>query len=299
MEAKSSFSQRHPYLFGTLIILAAAALLSGLAAALRTWGEGGELSTSLGSEKIGIVRVEGDIFNTEPITKWIRELGDDATVKGVVVRINSPGGLVAPSQELFLAIRKLAEKKPVVASMGSVAASGGYYAAVGARYIMANPGTLTGSIGVKADIPNVTKLLEKVGVDFTLLASGKLKNAGSPYKEITPEQREYLQALIMDMHQQFVGDVAEARQMELAKVEAVADGRALTGRQAKEAGLVDELGGYHEAIAHIRKECDLHGKIPLRDGPPRERANFLREVLSESVHDVVGELLRSGGPRAE
>ena len=276
-----SYSQRHPYLFGFAVIIAAVALVTGAMAALASLARFGSFERTFAEAQIGVVRVEGEILFSEPYTDWIDELAEDERVKGVIVRIDSPGGLVAPSQEIYGALLKLAEKKPVVASMGSVAASGGYYVAAAAGTIIANPGTLTGSIGVKAELPNLEKLLDKIGVSFNEIASGRLKNAGSPYRAMTPEERDYFQAMVMDIHRQFVADVASAREMPVEKVEALADGRALTGNQALDAGLVDELGGFAQAVELVKDECGLTGRVPLKDGPPAAEESLVRRVLSE------------------
>lgn len=281
-EAKTpSFSQRHPYLFGFVVIVAAVVLVTGAMAAFMSLTRFGRFESSFAEDQIGVVRVEGEILFSEPYTDWIAELAEDDSVKGVIVRIDSPGGLVAPSQEIYAAILKLAEKKPVVASMASVAASGGYYVAAAAGTIVANPGTLTGSIGVKAEMPNFEKLLDKIGVSFNEIASGKLKNAGTPYREMTPEERAYFQSMVMDIHRQFVSDVAAAREMPVEKVEALADGRALTGSQALDAGLVDELGGFDHAVDLVKDECGLTGRVPLKEGPPAEEESIIRRVLNE------------------
>ncbi|CCO22690.1 signal peptide peptidase SppA [Maridesulfovibrio hydrothermalis] len=283
---KNSFSVRHPFLFGFSLLLMAVVLLWGAAAFFN----GNTVLFS--SEKIGIVNVQGTITNSLPTVKFLRKLRRDKSVKGVLLRINSPGGTIAPSQELYHAVKSFADEKPIVASFGTVAASGGYYAAAPATKIMASSGSITGSIGVKAEYANFSRLMDKVGVRPVVITSGSLKGAGSPYSELTPEQREYLTRLIMDMHNQFVDDVAAARKLDRKKVEEIADGRAMTGREAKELGLVDRIGGYEDSVAVLKALCGLEGDIPVIEGPEIEKP-LIREILGyfglKPVGSVAGE----------
>jgi len=283
MPNKLHFSQKHPFLFGFTLITAAVILLVGVMAALRFWAFGGSDQNPLlrsSGKKLGMVRIDGLIANPERITRWITDLREDSSVLGVLLRINSPGGAVAPSQEIYRSVKRLADVKPVVASMGSVAASGGYYAAAPAHTIMANPATITGSIGVIMELSNMEGLFEKLGLKRESLTSGKFKDAGSPFKPMTPEERKYLQGLIMDLHGQFVADVAAARKMEVSEVEILADGRAMTGKQALEAGLVDKLGGLEESIDLLKSMCGVKGKIAVVEGP-ETKTNLLWEILGK------------------
>lgn len=273
------FSQRHPFIFGFMLIMVAMVLLGGTMAALRVWLFGDELAIHPGA-KLGIVRLEGPIVGSEKVNDWIAELKRDDSVKGVLVRVNSPGGVVAPSQEMFQAVRKLAKVKPVVCSMASMAASGGYYVACGADVVFANPGTITGSIGVRSEFVDLRSLMEKLGIRHELFVTGKYKGMGSPFHEITPAQREQLQGMIDDVHSQFVHDVAEARKMDVTVVENLAQGQPFTGRQAQENGLVDKLGGMDDALTYLKAMCKLEGKVPLRDGPETKKSGLLKELLS-------------------
>ncbi len=295
-ETKPRFSEQHPLLFGLVLIILAVALFMGAMAFFRTLG--GKGTRPLSGDKLGLCKIEGMITDAREVTDFLRELKDDDSVKGVVLRIDSPGGAVAPSQELFLAVQALAKVKPVVVSMGTAAASGGYYAAAPATLIVANAGSVTGSIGVRAEYVNLQGLMEKLGLKSDMLASGKLKAAGSPTQPLTPEQRAYLMALIMDLHQQFVADVAEARKMPLDAVEKIADGRALTGRQALEAGLVDKLGGLETATATLREMVKLSDKAPLLEGPEK-KLPLLPRLLGATLQALVTALSdapqRAGG----
>ncbi len=269
---KNGFSVRHPFLFGFSLLLMAVALLWGAAAFFH-----GKVDL-FSAGKIGVVNVQGTIINSLPTVKFLRDLRRDDSVKGVLLRVNSPGGTIAPSQELYHAVKRLAEVKPIVASFGTVAASGGYYAAAPATKIMASSGSITGSIGVKAEYANFHQLMEKVGVKPIIITSGKMKAAGSPFSELTPEQREYLTNLIMDMHNQFIDDVASARKLDREQVEKIADGRAITGREAKELGLVDRIGGFEESVTVLKALCNIEGDVNVIEGP-EEKKPLIKEIL--------------------
>lgn len=263
----AKFSEQHPLLFGILLIILAVALFTGAMAFFR--GLGNKNSTLTG-DKIGLCKIEGMITDAHEVVAFLQELRTDESVKGVLLRIDSPGGSVAPSQELYQAVQELAKVKPVVVSMGTVAASGGYYAAAPATLIVANPGSITGSIGVRAEYVNIQGLLDKLGLKSDLLVTGKLKGAGSPTQPLTKEQRAYLMALIFDLHQQFVTDIATARGMDEAAVAKLADGRAMTGRQALELKLVDKLGGQELAMATLRDMVKAEANIPVLEGPEKK-----------------------------
>ena len=272
--ARPSFSQRHPFIFGFLLILAAVALFMGASAALRhlTGGTG-----PFAGPRVGVVRVEGMIADISKTTAWMDTLRDEPSVRGVLLRVDSPGGGVAASQELLDAVRRMARVKPVVVSMGTVAASGGYYISLGATRVIANPATLTGSIGVKMELPNVQGLMDKLGLARQTLVSGDMKDAGSPFREMTPQEREYLQSIVMDMYDQFVTEVANSRNLPVEKVRAVADGRALTGRQAHELGLVDALGGMDVAQTDLQQLCGIVERPVLVEQP--KPSSWLRDAL--------------------
>lgn len=279
MQAKTRFSQRHPFLFGVGILIAAVVLVMGATAALRHYLFDGELITG---DRLGVVHVEGMILDSRAVTEWMRKLREDEHVVGVLLRINSPGGAVAPSQEIYQGVKRLAAVKPVVASMSSLGASGGYYAAAAANKIVANPATITGSIGVIMELSNFEELMEKIGVGHESLASGKMKDAGSPFKPMTDEEREYLKGVVMDLHGQFVTDVAEGRKLEREKVLELADGRVFTGRAALENGLIDELGDLERSFELLKEMCNVKGKIPVVEGPPKE-TSLMRELFGFEI----------------
>lgn len=276
-ESRLRFSQRHPLLFGFMIITAAVALLIGAMAAFRFFLYGGP--QFLGRPSLGLVHVNGVILDSRPVVDFINDLRDDPSVIGVVLRVESPGGAIGPSQEIHRAVQRLVERKPVVVSMGSLAASGGYYVSCPATLIYANPGTLTGSIGVKMEMTNLQGLMDKLGIDHQTLVSGPFKDTPSPFGNLTAEEEEYLQALVLDLFEQFVLDVAAGRSMDVEKVRELADGRILTGRQALDAGLVDEMGGLEEAFESLKQLCKVTEELPVIEGPEEEHS-LLSDLLS-------------------
>nr|WP_246325345.1 signal peptide peptidase SppA [Dissulfurirhabdus thermomarina] len=251
-------------------------------------------------DKVGVVPVTGVIDDPAPTLKALREFRLDASIKAVVVRIDSPGGAVGASQEIYEEIRRLDAVKPVVASMGSVAASGGYYAALGARKIIANPGTVTGSIGVILKIPNLGRLLQKLGIRTTVVKSGKLKDLGSVTRDLTPAERRVLQGVMSDIHRQFIEAVARSRGLEVTAVEPLADGRILSGRQARDAGLLDELGNFSLAVQRAAELARIEGE-PTLVYPRKDRMTLLRELLeeegAEGLARLAGRLADSLRPR--
>ncbi len=274
MRARAKFSQRHPLLFGLALIIMAVALFLGGSAIFRGFVPSGS------GERFGVVHIEGMILDAEPVINFIHELEDDPTIVGVLLRVNSPGGAIAPSQELFQAVKRLNELVPVVASYGVVAASGGYYASCPAEHIVANPGSVTGSIGVLIEYLDASELAKKWGIRLELLATGAQKGAGSPLRELTPAQRQVFQDMLMDMHDQFVSDVAISRRMLKVDVLALADGRAYTGRQALRVGLVDSLGSFDDALEILMNYSELSEVPELVEGPV-ELVPFIDQVLGQ------------------
>jgi len=200
------------------------------------------------SGKVGLVRIEGVILESEDVIEELKTFSKDSSIKAIVLRINSPGGAVTPSQEIYDEIIKLRKDKKVIASLGTVAASGGYYIASSADKIVANPGTLTGSIGVIMEIPNFEGLMKKIGVERRVIKSGKHKDMSSVFKSMTEEEREILQSVLDDVHEQFIKAVSDGRGIEYKKVKDLADGRIFTGKKAKEIGLIDVLGNLEDAV---------------------------------------------------
>ena len=216
-------------------------------------------SASIG-DKVAVIDITGAISRTQTVIDQIHQYRDDQAVKAIVLRINSPGGSVAPVQEIHSELKKL--EKPIVASMGSTAASGGYYIAVIADEILANPGTLTGSIGVIMQFTKIKGLYEKIGLEQQVVKSGRFKDTGSPVRDLTDEERELLQATLDDVHNQFIDAVSEGRQEHLTREEivALADGRIFSGQQALEHKLVDQLGNLPDAIERAGELGGIEGK---------------------------------------
>ncbi len=212
------------------------------------------------TEKVAIVRIEGPIFDSGNVISEIKEYVKDQSIKALILRVDSPGGAVAPCQEIYEEIKKAAAKKKVVVSMGSVAASGGYYVSAPADRIVANPGTLTGSIGVIMEIPNVEGLMDKIGIKTEVIKTGRHKDMASVFRKLGKEERDILQSVLDDVHEQFIKAVSEARKMPVEVVRELADGRVFTGRQAIDAGLVDELGNLEDAINIAAKLAGITGE---------------------------------------
>lgn len=236
-------------------------------------------------DKVGYITVAGAITASEKIIDQIEDFKDDGSVKAIVLRINSPGGGVGPSQEIYDEVKAAAGVKPVVVSMGAVAASGGYYIAAPAQRILANPGTITGSIGVIMQFTNVEDLLDKIGLKNEVVKSGLHKDIGSPVRPMSDADRKILQSLIDDVYDQFVQAVAESRQMDLEKVRELADGRIYTGRQALQAGLVDELGGFQDAIRVAAELAGIKGE-PRVVYPAPDKEELLEYFIQETARAV-------------
>ena len=239
--------------------------------------------------KVGIIAIEGTIGDAEELIEQIREFADDGRIKAVVLRIDSPGGGVAASQEIYQAVRELKKKKKVVASMGSVAASGGYMIAVAADRIVANPGSITGSISAVMRHANVEELMKKVGVRSSVVKSGKFKDIGSPTREMTAEERSLLQAIVDDIYDQFVRTIAENRKLPLQRVLELSDGRIFSGRQAKGLGLVDDLGGLQDAVLLAGKLSGMEGRPEIVHGM-KKKTTFLKYLMGSMTSAVVEEI---------
>lgn len=244
---------------------------------------------------IAILKVEGVITESEEILEKIRDIRENKNIKALIIRINSPGGLVAPSQEIYRELKRLKEEssKFVVASMETVAASGGYYIACAADIIVASPGTLTASIGVKMDFANLEELYKWAKIKPYTLTSGKFKNVGSPNREMTSEEKQLLQDMIENIYQQFKNTVLESRKEKIdeQKLSEVADGRVMTGEQAYKIGLVDSLGTLEDAVHEAQKLAGITGK-PHVIYPKKKKYSILSylldsETLSENIIEKI------------
>jgi len=272
-------------IFGGLFLVLFGFLFLAYSAVKTTTVSGldAEVSTSAGP-RVGIVECRGTVgdnergIDSEKVVKLLRKYEKDDDVKAVVVRVDSPGGAVAPSQEIYSAIRNLRKKKKVVISMGNMAASGGYYISAAADQIYASPGTLTGSIGVIFMHFNVRPLLETVKVEETTLKSGKYKDTFSPFRPLQEQDREEVQGISDDVYGQFIHDVAQGRGLKDDEVRKIAEGRIYTGRKAKELRLVDELGGFDDAVAKAWQLAGQSGE-PRMQMPPKDMALSLRDLM--------------------
>lgn len=274
------FMSKRPYLIPLLVV---GGIFSGFTILFLgiTFIFGTPSSLAMG-ERIGVIEIIGPIMTSDRTVQAIVDFRLDDSVKGVILRVDSPGGGVGPSQEIYTEVKRLAAEKPVVVSMGSVAASGGYYVSLPAKKIMANPGTLTGSIGVIMGFTNYQELLEKIGLKSDVIKSGEHKDIGSPVRPMTNEDRVILQNLIDDVHQQFVEHVADGRNLDFDKAAQLADGRIYTGRQAKEVGLVDELGNFRDAIHLIASMTSIEGEPDLIY-PPEPKKDFIDYFIEQAA----------------
>jgi protease-4 len=232
--------------------------------------------------KVALVSIEGPIIDSLDVVDEIKEHVKDHSIKAIILRIDSPGGAVGPSQEIYDEVKKASAEKHIVVSMGSIAASGGYYIASPADMIFANPGTLTGSIGVIMEIPNLEGLMTKIGVRTEVIKSGRHKDMASAFRKMEKEDRELLQGVLDNVHEQFIRAVAEGRKLSVDGIRPIADGRIFTGEQAKGLRLVDELGTLEDAIG---KAAELAGI----SGEP--------EVVSKKDRLSIMEMLRSKFPK--
>ena len=238
------------------------------------------------SNKIGVIPINGVIRDADAITEQLIAFRDDKQIKAIILRINSPGGGVGPSQEIYSETRRTTKTKKVVASLGSVAASGGYYVASAADSVVANPGTLTGSIGVLMEFVRFEELLKKIGVEMQVIKSGEFKDIGSPNRKMTKEEREILTRLIEDIRNQFVTAVSQGRNMPEEKVLELADGRVFSGREAKRLGLVDSLGNFQDAVNVAKRMAHIRGKVKLVY-PVKKRRSLLWDLLFKDLFDAL------------
>lgn len=279
--------RKHPILFGILI--------SGLVIVGLVFLVGGvsfffdEDSGLRFGNRIGVVSIKGIISDSKPVVELIKKYRKDDRVKAIILRIDSPGGGTAASQEIYREIQRTVSKKKVVASMGNVAASGGYYVALAANKIVANPATLTGSIGVILDLPNFKELLKKIGVSRETVKSGPYKDIGSPVREMTPEERRLLEEVINNVYQQFVEVVVKGRKLSREQVEKIADGRIFTGEQAKALGLIDELGSFEDAIDLTKRMVGLSGEVKLIY-PEKKRISVWDLIFSKMIGEITQSL---------
>lgn len=279
--------------FFTILVVSVFSLMvvAGLVLAIMTSAGGGN-GLSL-NDQIAVIPIDGVIGDDKEVLESIRKFRDDGAVKGYVVAINSPGGAVGPSQSIYRELKRIREedKVPVIAAIGSVGASGGYYIAVGADSIYANPGSITGSIGVIMELPNVEPLMKKIGVSMNVVKSAEHKDIGSPFRDMSPGDSAILGAMVQDVYQQFVDVVAKERKQPREKILPLADGRVLSGRQAFQNGLIDRLGNFNDAVAAAGRMAGL-GKSPKLVYPDRKKPTLLDVLLGQAAQSAVGNIMR-------
>jgi protease-4 len=286
------FSRRHPYLFSFLIFSALVAvsvvcitILIGLTLSRSGFSD---LVIEPGDGKVAIVEIEGVITESKDTISLIKRFREDSSIKAIVLRIDSPGGVIGPSQEIYREVRKTIDTKKVVASMGAVAASGGYYIAAATNGIVANPGTITGSIGVIMAYTNFRKLLDKIGMVPVVIKSGEFKDMGSPTREMSEKEKEVLQKFVDQAHRQFVTAVSESRNMDFDRVKALADGRIYTGEEAVKQGLVDRLGNLEDAIEWAGRLAGVEGRISSVY-KKKDKFSFIKYFTEKSMREVINQ----------
>jgi protease-4 len=275
--------KKHPILTVFIILACVIVVLTILMTALS-----GLLSSSSGiafTNKVGVIPIVGEIGDSTEVLRQIADFTKDKSIKAIILRIDSPGGGVGASQEIYREIGRTREEKHVVVSMGGVAASGGYYIAAAGDRIVANPGTITGSIGVIMQYYQYKELAEKIGFKQEVIKSGEFKDIGNPNRELTQKERELLQAVILDIQSQFVEAVATGRNLPSEKVSEIADGRIFTGSMAKELGLVDQLGNFEDAVRLTKELAGIDGEVNLVY-PQKKKLKLLDILLGEAAESM-------------
>jgi len=281
--------KRHPVIWGIFLLFFLLIVFFFLIYGLTS--STGKKSAFSTPNKIGIVDVEGVIRDSAEIVGNLQEFGRDDSVRGVILRINSPGGAVAPSQEIYDAVMELRKRKKVLASMSSVAASGGYLIACAGEKIIANPGTLTGSVSAVMYFTNTEELLKKVGVKASVIKSGKYKDIGSPIREMTAEEKILLQGLVDDIYRQFLDVVIRHRSISPDTMKKIGDGRIFTGRQAQQLGLVDYLGNQQYAVGMLAKMTGIQGE-PVITYPQKKYESMLEYIFQQTGSTLASVLSR-------
>lgn len=275
--------KKRPFLLASFLLAGLFVFFLALAVGVASF-IGQPSSFTLG-DKVGVVEVFGVIADSRQVIEQLHAFRDNDSVKAVVLRVDSPGGGVGPSQEIHDEVKLLDELKPVVVSMGSVAASGGYYVSAPAREIIANPGTITGSLGVIMEFTNLQELLDKIGLSSVVVKSGEYKDIGSPARVMTDAERGILQDLIDDVHSQFVASVASGRHLEESVVRSFADGRIFSGHRAMEIGLVDKMGNLDVAIQRAAELAGIDGD-PDVVYPPGKKPRFIDLFIEETLNQL-------------
>lgn len=244
-----------------------------------------ETSTAIdvaSGDRVGVVELVGVIYDSKNVTEQLDKYAREKFIKAIVLHMDSPGGSVAASQELYQAVRRVREGgKPIITSMNNVAASGAYYTALGSSKIMANPGTTTGSIGVLAEFPNFTGIMDKIGVHYTIIKSGEYKDTGSPFRDFSTRDVAYLQNWVDNAYNQFLSTVATERKKTVKEIRPYADGRVYTGQQAYEYGLIDTLGTFRDAIYYAAQLGGIKGEPKIYQERKRQKVTPLDLLFTD------------------
>jgi protease-4 len=278
------FSRRHPYLFFILVFTGIWAGVAVVMSLIINFGPGSGGGVS--GEKVGVIEISGMITDSKKIIQDLKVFREDDNIKAIVLRINSPGGGVGPSQEIYREVQKTIKTKKVITSMGAVAASGGYYIAAATNGIVANPGTITGSIGVIMAYTNFQEIFKKIGLMPVVIKSGEFKDMGSPIKTMTPEERGILQRFVDDIHQQFVRDAAIGRDLPTEEMGKLADGRIFSGEEAKSLGLIDRIGNLEDAVEWAGALGGIDGKIESVY-PREEPLSLLKQLVQGAAAGLI------------
>ncbi len=284
------FARRHPFLFFLCVICACFTLglaaVSGIAV-LGAFAVNSKISGAIASSRgnIGVVEVTGPILSSKKIVEDLKGFMDDDAIKAIILRVDSPGGGIGPSQEIYRELMKTRDAKTVIASMGSVAASGGYYIACATQGIVANAGTITGSIGVIMEYANIEQIAKKIGISPVVIKSGEYKDMGSPMRELKDSEKQLFQNLVDELHAQFVSDAAHARNMETDVMAKLADGRVYTGQTAMKLKLVDRIGNMDDAVQWAGQMAGIEGKLTLVY-PKDDKITLFRKLTETLFQDV-------------
>lgn len=284
------FTRRHPFLFFFMIISACLTLMFLGFVVLVSFGSkmlNTQIAQQYASSKgnIGIVEINGMILSSKKVIEQMKTFQEDDSIKAIILRIDSPGGGIGPSQEIYREIMKVKMSKKIITSMGSVAASGGYYIASATNGIVANPGTITGSIGVIMEYVNLMEIAKKIGISPVVIKSGEFKDMGSPLRELKESEKKILQGLVDELHLQFVHDAAKARNIDVKTMAKLADGRVYTGAKALKLKLIDRLGNLDDAVLWAGEIANIKGELkPVY--PKEDKMTFFRKLVDAAFKDI-------------
>ena len=285
------FSRRHPFLFSMIIMagcctLMFVSLMFFLSAGAKMVSSSIDKGIGKADGNIGIVEITGMILASREIIEDIKTFRENENIKAIVLRIDSPGGGIGPSQEIYREVMRTRSDKNIIASMGSVAASGGYYIASATEGIIASPGTITGSIGVIMEYANLMEIAKKIGISPIVVKSGEYKDMGSPLRDIKESERRIFQNLVDNLHKQFVSDVAYARDMDIRTVESLSDGRVYTGQQALSFNLVDRLGNLEDAVLWAGELAEIDGELKPIYPIKEDKVSFVKRLIESLLKDI-------------